>query len=92
MLSKKKARLLIISFVGFVLISALVTSNKSYTPANKVGDEIVSCVTAVCVSDNTLGNCIEFSPRIARIVQTVDVNDTHAIRLVVSLNNTCKGQ
>lgn len=91
MTGAKKAKLLIVLFVGLVLVLAVASSRTSYTPSNVIGDEIVSCVTAVCVSDSTLGNCIEFPPRVARVVQTTDVN-SGAVRLVVSLNNTCKGK
>lgn len=91
MTGTKLAKLLIVLFVGFVLLLAFTTSKKSYAPSNVIGDEIVSCVSAVCVSDNTLGNCIEFPPRVARVIQTTDVN-SGAVRFVVSLNNTCKGK
>lgn len=90
MTSIKKAKLLIVLFVGFVLVLAMFTGKTSYVPSNIIGNEIVSCVTAVCVSDKTLGNCIEFPPRVARVVQTSDVN-SGAVRLVISLNRNCEG-
>lgn len=91
MTGTKKARLLIVLFIGLVLVLAFATSKKSYTPSNLTGDEIVSCVTAVCISDKTLGNCTEFPPRVAQVVQTSDVN-SGAVRLIISLNKTCEGR
>lgn len=91
MTGAKWAKLLIVLFVGSVLVMAFATSKKTYAPSNVVGEEIVSCVTAVCVSDSTLGSCVEFTPRVANVVQTTDVN-SGALRLIVNLNNTCKGK
>lgn len=87
----KLAKILMVLFIGFVVIMAIATSRQPYAPSNILGEETVSCITAVCVSDTTLGNCIEFLPRVASVTYTSDVS-SGAVRLVVSLNNKCTGK
>lgn len=85
----KHMRWILIALVLIALVSFAMNStspgggNKSSTLS-----EEVLCLSAVCVSDEKLGQeCIEFHPNVARVVLAQDLNVAGANRLIVENNS-----
>lgn len=94
MLNTKTLRMVISIFVPVVIVIFILTVFRdNRAPVNQVDKEEVQCISAICTNSDTYGQtCSEFTPKIAHIYQTTDVNEPGAHRLVINLNdNSCKG-